>query len=228
MLPEAVAAFDGAKAIAQATRFARWIYFLILAVCAACLVLVAFTSDTRLVLNASAIPIARLSTILPMSGFYLGAPIFILLLYMRFHFLLLRLWGNMAALPAVFIDGDSPEKDGPWFLMGLVRRHFRWQRDYRSPISVLETVIAMLLGYWVAPVTLCFFWLRYLPRQDLRGTLLHVLLIALSVAAASCLPTIVSRVLRPGDLYRKSKAIFPVVLSTLKVTLLSGFLLLAL
>jgi uncharacterized protein YjbI with pentapeptide repeats len=223
MLPEAVAAFDGAKAIAQATRFARWIYFLILGICAACLVLIAFTSDTRLVLNASAIPIARLSTILPMSGFYLGAPIFILLLYLRFHFLLLRLWGNMAALPAVFIDGDSPEKDGPWFLMGLVRRHFRWQRDYRSPISMLETAMAMLLGYWVAPVTLGFFWTRYLSRQDLRGTLLHVLLIALSVAAASCLPTIVSRVLRPGDLQRgKSKHILPVVFSTLRVTLMTG------
>src|SRR5713226_1212589 len=223
MLPEAVAAFDGAKAIAQATLFARWNYILILSTCAVCLLLVAFTSDTRLVLNASAIPIARLSNILPMSGFYLGAPIFILLTYLRFHFLLLRLLGNMAALPAVFIDGDSPEEDAPWFLMGLVRRHFRWQRDYRSPISMLETAMAMLLGYWVAPVTLCFFWARYLARQDLRGTVLHVLLIALSVAAASCLPTIVSRVLRPGDLQRtKSKHMFPVVLSTLRVTLMTG------
>jgi uncharacterized protein YjbI with pentapeptide repeats len=58
--------------------------------------------------------------------------------------------------------------------------------------------------------------------------LLHVLLIALAVAAASCLPTIVSRVLRPGDLYRKSKAMLPVVLSTLKVTLLTGIALIAL
>jgi uncharacterized protein YjbI with pentapeptide repeats len=58
--------------------------------------------------------------------------------------------------------------------------------------------------------------------------LLHVLLIALSVAAASCLPTIVSRVLRPGDLARKSKTVLPVVLSTLKVTLLTGCLLLLL
>src|ERR1700726_2546841 len=223
MLPEAVATFDGAKAIAQATRFSQWIYFLILSACALCAVVIAFTTDVRLVLNSSAIPIARVSNALPMSGFYLGAPLFILLMYLRFHFLLLRLWGNMAALPAVFIDGDSPEKDGPWFLMGLVRRHFRWQRDYRSPISMLETVMAMLLGYWVAPVTLCFFWTRYLPRQDLRGTLLHVLLIALSVAAASCLPTIVSRVLRPGDLQRtKSKHVLPVVLATLRVTLITG------
>src|SRR6266436_2291170 len=225
MLPEAVATFDGAKAIAQATRFSRWIYFLILAACALCAVVIAFTTDVHLVLNSSAIPFSRVSNAVPMSGFYLGAPLFIVLMYLRFHFLLLRLWGNMAALPAVFIDGNTPEKDGPWFLMALVRRHFRWMRDGRSPQAILEAVVAAVLAYWVAPVTLFFFWLRYLARQDMRGTLLHVLLIALAVAAATCLPTVVSRVLRPGDLYRKSKAIVPVVLSTLKVTLLSGCLL---
>jgi uncharacterized protein YjbI with pentapeptide repeats len=228
MLPEAVATFDGSKAIAQATRFARWIYSLILASCAVCALVVAFTTDARLVMNSSAIPFGRAANALPLSGFYLGAPIFIVLFYLRFHFLLLRLWSNMAALPAVFIDGNTPEKDGPWFLMALVRRHFRWMREVRAPQSILETVVATILAYWVAPATLFFFWLRYLARQDMRGTLLHVLLIALSVAAASCLPTIVSRVLRPGDLYRKSKAMLPVVLSTLKVTLLAGVVLIAL
>jgi uncharacterized protein YjbI with pentapeptide repeats len=225
MLPEAVATFDGAKAIAQATMFSRWIYFLILTACALCAGVIVFTTDVRLVLNSSAIPLTRVSNAVPMSGFYLGAPLFIVLTYLRFHFLLLRLWSNMAALPAVFIDGNTPEKDGPWYLMALVRRHFRWMRDSRSPQAILEAVVAAVLAYWIAPVTLFFFWLRYLARQDMRGTLLHVLLIALSVAAATCLPTIVSRVLRPGDLYRKSKAILPVVLSTLKVTLLSCCLL---
>src|ERR1700676_2177158 len=225
MLPEAVATFNGAKAIAQATRFSQWIYFLILSACALCAVVIAFTTDVRLVLNSSAIPFLRASNAVPMSGFYLGAPLFIVLLYLRFHFLLLRLWGNMAALPSVFIDGNTPEKDGPWFLMALVRRHFRWMRDSRSPQAILETVVAAVLAYWIAPVTLFFFWLRYLAPQGIRGTLLHVRLISLSVPAATCLPTIVSRVLRPGDLPRKSKAIFPVVLSTMKVTLLSGCLL---
>src|SRR5712671_7509707 len=77
MLPEAVATFDGAKAIAQATRFSRWIYFVILAACAVCAIVIAFTTDVRLVLNSSAIPFGRVSNAVPMSGFYLGAPLFI-------------------------------------------------------------------------------------------------------------------------------------------------------
>jgi uncharacterized protein YjbI with pentapeptide repeats len=62
-----------------------------------------------------------------------------------------------------------------------------------------------------------------LTRQDLRGTALHVLLIALSVAGASCLPTVVSRLLRPGDVHRpRSKSVVLVILSTFRVTLVTG------
>jgi len=86
--------------------------------------LIAFTTDVRLLLNTSALPFMRLGNVLPMTGLYLGGPLVLLALSLRFHFLLLRLWGSMAALPAVFPDGQTLEKDGPWYLMGLVRRHF--------------------------------------------------------------------------------------------------------
>jgi len=226
LLPESVSGFDGSKAIAQATKVARWFYFSMLTICLVCCVMIAFTTDVRLVLNAPAIPLPRFGNALPMTGFYLGAPLLLLFLYVRFHFLLLRLWGSMAALPAVFIDGQTLDKDGPWFLMGLVRRHFRWVRDIRSPLTVLETVLSTILAYWVVPATLFLFWLRYLVRQDLRGTLLHLLLLTLSAAAATCLPTIVSRVLRPGEIRRpQSKNVLRIALISLRAALATGFFL---
>src|SRR6266568_1106145 len=200
VLPESISAVDSSKAIADATKVARWFYFLTVGVSFVCCLLIAFTTDVRLLLNASALPIPRLGNVLPMTGLYLGGPLVLLALSLRFHFLLLRLWGSMAALPAVFPDGQTLEKDGPWYLMGLVRRHFRWQGETRSTQTAIETVLSTILAYWIVPVALFFFWLRYLTRQDFRGTLLHVLLITLSVATATCLPFIVSRVLRPGDL----------------------------
>jgi uncharacterized protein YjbI with pentapeptide repeats len=229
LLPESISAFDGAKAIAQATKVARWFYFSMLAISLMCCALVALTTDLRLVLNASAIPILRFGNVLPMTGFYMGAPLLLLLIYMRFHFLLLRLWGSIAALPAVFPDGQTPENDGPWFLMGLVRRHFRWVRDNRSPFTVLETVLSTLLAYWVVPATVFFLWLRYLVRQDLRGTLLHVFLLTLSVAVATCLPVVISRVLRPGEIRRpQSKNVVRIVLLSLRGALATGIALLLL
>jgi uncharacterized protein YjbI with pentapeptide repeats len=64
---------------------------------------------------------------------------------------------------------------------------------------MVESYVAMLLAYWVAPATLFFFWLRYLVLQDYRGTLLQVFSLTVASSAACGLPRIVKRVLRPGD-----------------------------
>lgn len=227
LLPESIAAVDSAKAIDQATKVGRFFYFLMLGICAACGLLIAFTTDVRLIVDGPALPIGRFGKVLPMSGFYLGAPLLLFFLYLRFHFLLLSLWGNMAALPAVFPDGQTLERDGAWYLMGLARWHFRWTREARSAFSMLELVLAAALAYWVVPATLFFFWLRYLVRQDFRGTLLHALLLTLSVASATAIPTIVSRVLRPGELQKhKAKNIFRMVLLGTRAAMVAGCLLL--
>src|SRR5260370_33481195 len=71
-----------------------------------------------------------------------------------------------------------------------------------------------------------FFWLRYLPRQDFRGTLLHVFLMTASVATATSVPFVVSRVLRPGDLHiPKSKNILRMILGTTSAALATGVIL---
>lgn len=223
LLPESIAAFDSAKAIGDTTKVARWFYFLMLSVSGICCLLIALTTDVRLIVDGSALPIPHYGRVLPMSGFYLGAPILLLILYLRFHFVLLRLWGSMAALPAVFPDGQTLEKDGPWFLMGLGRRHFKWLRETKTPISVMEGLLATALAYWAVPATLSLFWLRYLVRQDFRGTMLHVFLLTAAIAAATCLPVIVARILRPGDLRRpKSKNFWRIAGSTFQAALISG------
>jgi uncharacterized protein YjbI with pentapeptide repeats len=226
VLPESISAVDSSKAIGDATKVARWFYFLTISVSVISGLLIALTSDVRLLINSSALHTTRLGNLLPMTGFYLGGPLVLLALSLRFHFLLLRLWGSMAALPAVFPDGQTLEKDGPWYLMGLVRRHFRWQGESRSAMTAFETVLSTVLAYWIVPVTLFFFWLRYLPRQDFRGTLLHVFLMTLSVATATCVPFVVSRVLRPGDIrLPKSKNILRMVLGTTRAALATGCIL---
>ncbi len=226
VLPESISAVDSSKAIGDATKVARWFYFLTVGASLICLFLIAYTSDVRLLLNASAIPIARLGNLLPLDGLYLGGPLVLLVLSLRFHFLLLRLWGSMAALPAVFPDGQTLEKDGPWYLMGLVRRHFRWQAESRAAMTTFEGVLSTVLAYWIVPVTLFFFWVRYLTRQDFRGTLLHVLLVTVAVATATSVPFIVSRVLRPGDIrLPKNKNVLRMILGTTRAALAVGLVL---
>src|SRR5467141_547320 len=226
VLPESISAVDSSKAIGDATKVARWFYFLTVGVSVICGFLIGFTSDTRLLINSSAVHTTRLGNLLPMTGFYLGGPLVLLVFSLRFHFLLLCFWGSMGVFPAVFPDGQALEKDGQWYLMGLVRRHFRWQGESRSAMTAFETVLSTVLAYWIVPATLFFFWLRYLPRQDFRGTLLHVFLMTLSVATATCLPFVVSRVLRPGDIrLPTSKNIIRMILGTMRAALVTGCIL---
>src|SRR3989440_534594 len=226
VLPESISAVDSSKAIGDATKVARWFYFLTMGVSAVCLLLIAFTSDVRLLVNSSALHTTRLGNLLPMTGLYLGGPLVLLALSLRFHFLLLRLWVSMAELPAGFPDWQTLGKDGPWYLMGLERRHFRWQGESRSTMIAFETVLSTVLAYWIVPATLFLYWLRYLPRQDFRGTLLHVFLMTLSVATATSLPFVVSRVLRPGDIrLPKSKNILRMILGTTRAALTTGCIL---
>jgi uncharacterized protein YjbI with pentapeptide repeats len=198
-LPEAVGAYDGGKTIGQFTQSARRFYLLLITICAGACAMVALTKDVRLLLDESAMVSARIPNLLPLQGFYMGGPLLLTVLYLRLQFLLLRLWGSMGALPAVFPDGQTPEKDGSWYLMGPIRQHLRWMRDPRSPLAMVECRLAKLLAYWAVPATVFLFWLRYLVMQDYRGTLLQVFLLTLVAAAGFGMPRIVARVLRPGD-----------------------------
>src|SRR6266849_2357878 len=222
-LPEAVSAHDGGKTIGQSTQAARWFYMLVIALCLGAIALIALTTDVRLLLDESATVTARIPNLLPLQGFYLGAPLLLTVLYLRLQFLLLRLWGSIGALPAVFPDGQTPEKDGSWYLMGPIRTHLKWSRDPRSPLAIMESLMARLLVYWGVPGTLLLFWVRYLVLQDYRGTLLHLFLFTVAAAAACAGPRIVARVLRPGDWIDESTANFTRdVLSTLRLPVLTG------
>jgi uncharacterized protein YjbI with pentapeptide repeats len=222
-LPEAVGALDGGKTIGQFTQSARRFYLLVMGLCAVACGLVALTTDVRLLLDESATVTARIPNFLPLQGFYLGAPLLLTVLYFRMQFLLLRLWGSMSALPAVFPDGQTPEKDGSWYLMGPIRTHLRWTRDPRSPLAMVECVLAKLLAYWAVPATLFVFWLRYLVMQDYRGTLLQVFLLTLVAGAACAMPRVVKRVLRPGEWTDEStKQFMHNVLAAFRVPVAAG------
>lgn len=222
-LPEAVAALSGSQTIAQFTQSARWFYLLLMALCASAAALIAMTTDVRLLLDESAWRTVRIPNLLPLQGFYLGAPLLLTVFHLRLQFLLLRLWGSMGALPAVFPDGQTPERDGRWYLMGPIRPYLRWARDPRSPLGLVECYVAMALAYWAVPAVLFFFWLRYLVLQDYRGTLLHVFLLAVACTAACGMPRLVKRVLRPGDWTEESTPQFlRDVLKALRVPAAAG------
>jgi uncharacterized protein YjbI with pentapeptide repeats len=198
ILPHELSPLVALKLVHEVVRRAGWLMCLTLLLDALVSLRIFTTPDAQLVKNASALPFSALQTTVPYIPFYLFGPVVILCLYLCFHLYMQRLWDGIAQLPAIFPDGSKLDACLPWYARWCARRHFGWLRISQSPLSFLEAGIAIALLYWMAPVTVLLFWGRYLTLQDLRGTTLHILLVAGAVAAALNFPRLAGRAFAPG------------------------------
>ena len=196
-LPDAVARFDVLKHVAEQSELAKRLFTALLLGCIYALLTVATTTDVRLLTNSASSPLPVIQTEVPVAGFYFAAPVILVGLYLYFLLYLQRLWESLAKLPAVFPDGTPlDQKAYPWLLNGLARSHFKLLRDKRPSLSGLQAILAIVLAYWVVPVTLVFIWGRYLPRHEWWGTAIHVILLVAAFVSAILLYRLARKTLR--------------------------------
>jgi uncharacterized protein YjbI with pentapeptide repeats len=228
ILPESISPIDGLKLVRDTAGKAGWLLSLSLLLNALVWLRIFTTPDSQLVKNSSALPFAGQQTTLPFIPFYLFGPVVTLCLYLTFHLYMQRLWDGIAQLPAIFPDGKRLDARIPWFARWSARRNFKWLRVAKSPLAFLEAGIAILLLYWIAPVTVLLCWARYLTLEDLRGTALHLFLVAGAVAAAMNFPRMAGKAFG-GDSKRltleQKASITRTVLLTRAVPPLFGFIL---
>jgi uncharacterized protein YjbI with pentapeptide repeats len=188
VLPESISPIEGLKLVRETAWKAGWLMCLTLLLDALVGLRIFTTPDFQLVKNSSALPFSALQTTLPFIPFYLFGPVVILSMYLCSHLYMQRLWDGIAQLPAIFPDGRRLDACLPWFARWSARMHFKWLRSSQSPLAFLEATIAIVVLYWVAPATVLLFWARYLTLEDLRGTTLHILLVAGAITAAMNFP----------------------------------------
>ena len=137
------------------------------------------TSDLNLVTNRATSALPIIQTSIPIVGFYFIAPVLLLLTFFYFHFYLQKLWEELGSLPAFFPDGlPLSSKADPWLLNDLVRSHIGKLRINRPFMSYAQQWISTFLAWWVVPITLIMFWVRYLRRHDIYGTVLQSVVIS--------------------------------------------------
>jgi hypothetical protein len=182
-LPADIAKFDGLAHVAETSKNAATIFFGLLGACLYSWLTIATTTDVALIVNSANSPLPIINTPIPIAGFYYTAPLIVLAVYLYFHLYLERLWIGLATLPAVFPDGKAlDEKAYPWLLNGLVRVHFKLLRVDQRPLSRVENLVTTFLAWWTVPITLFFFWFRYIPRHDWLGTSIHVFMTIVAIA----------------------------------------------
>ena len=186
-LPAQIAEFPASVEFQGESRAVARFFTLLAAMSAVGWLIVWKTKDAQLLTDSSILPFLRtsaLSLALPTAEIYLIAPVALFVLYLVFHYHAQRLWDSVLELPAVFPDGHVLGENGPRIVTGLARAHFRWMALDSASTRFIEKSASMVLAYWLVPVTLVFFWGRYLTVQDVHGTILHELLAVAAIVMA--------------------------------------------
>jgi uncharacterized protein YjbI with pentapeptide repeats len=216
-LPPQIQEFPALEDFTRASRTALWYFGATMVVNALSWLMVWKTKDVQLISDSSVLPFLHspaASAALPTDQFYLIMPALLLAVYLVFQFHLQRLWDAVLELPAVFPDGRILGDKGPSIIKGLLRAHFRWMNEDAPSTRLIEKSISMFLAYWTVPLTLLFFWGRYLTIQDMHGTALHILFVLVATAVAIYSTT---RIGRPQQVWTLTESRMRVILRSLSI-----------
>jgi uncharacterized protein YjbI with pentapeptide repeats len=170
-LPEGMTRFETVGRIEKAAESAQKLYLVLLAGCAYALLTILSTKDATLLSNAPSLVLPNFSTPIPTAGFYQLWPFVLLGLYVYLHLHLQPLWQALPTLPTVFPDGRRAEEVVPPSL--LVASAPLPSRRSASPAPALVRAgywsVAFSL-WWLVPLVLAAFWVRYLPMHDVGWT----------------------------------------------------------
>jgi len=188
--------FEAFSAFERASRNAFRYFTAMTSVSALSWLLIWKTKDVQLVTDSAVIPFLHsrtAATALPTAESYLAVPSVLFILYLVFQFHLQRMWDAVLELPAIFPDGHTLGDRSPAIIQGLLRTHFRWMNPDPSSTRLVEKWGSILLAYWLVPATLLGIWARYLTRQEVHGTILHMLLVVVAAGIALYATTRVGR-----------------------------------
>ena len=200
-LPDDIKEFRALEIVKETSQNARKIFFAMLLGCVYSWLTIATTTDVKLLTNTASSPLPIIGTEIPIAWFYIAAPLVLLCLYFYFHFYLLGLWEGLASLPAIFPDGKRlDERAYPWLLNRLVRRHFKLLKKDRPIMAKLQELVVIALAWWVVPITMVGFWLRYLVRHEFIGTFIHIVLLIILIASSLIFYNLCKLILQGNDI----------------------------
>jgi len=177
--------FEALETLAEISKNARRLFQLMVFACLYCWLAIATTNDVSLLTNSPSSPLPVIRTQVPVVGFYFAAPILLLIFYIYFHFYLQHMWEELSIQPAIFPDGKHlDEKAYPWLMNVLIYDYFERLKNNKPSFCREQVLISRFIGWWLAPLTLAFFWFRYLTVHGWKLTTFHVFLLLISIIAA--------------------------------------------
>jgi uncharacterized protein YjbI with pentapeptide repeats len=160
--------------------------FLVLATSLAyCCLTIITTTDDKLVPNQATAPLPLIQTSVPITNFFLFAPIALIVVFGYLQLNLISFFRAASRLPSTFPDGTPlPEKISQWALSALLRHWQAGSSDSAGPMARGASWAAVTLLWVATPLVVLLLWVRYLPCHDRAGNLLLAALVLVTFAVA--------------------------------------------
>jgi uncharacterized protein YjbI with pentapeptide repeats len=171
-------AFDAASEIAQSTGK---IFLTMLLVCVYSWLTINSTVDAKLLTDSSTSKLPILNADIPIVNFYVLVPIALVGVAIVAMLQAQRVWASMAAAPSVLPDATSMADRASTWIFGAWAATRVGDQSRIGFLNRLQAALWVVIGWWIAPVTVAWFWMRYLHRHD--GAITSVQVIALSLGA---------------------------------------------
>jgi uncharacterized protein YjbI with pentapeptide repeats len=170
-------AFDAANEIAQSTGK---IFLTMLLVCVYSWLTINSTVDSKLLTDSSTSKLPILNVDIPIVNFYVLVPIALvgiaLVAMLQAH----RVFASVAAAPAILPDATAMADRASTWIFGAWAATRVGDQSRIGFLSRAQSWLWVVVGWWVAPVTIAWFWMRYLHRHD--GGITSIQVVALSLA----------------------------------------------
>ncbi len=200
-LDEKISSFGGLKIVEAHSRIARRLFFFLLLLMVYAWIALASAGDASLLPGSGGMSLPFAGLHIPAFWFFLIMPALIAVCFIAFHLSQQRTWEALTELPAVFPDGSSLGKKAfPWLLNGLLTAHVKYIRERRPLLSRLQNSLSIIAAWVLAPYTLAWFWLRYLPLHDPFLTGVHTFLLSLVTGLSLFFYFLMRRTLRGQSL----------------------------
>jgi uncharacterized protein YjbI with pentapeptide repeats/cellulose biosynthesis protein BcsQ len=129
--------------------------------------------------------------------FFVLVPTLLLASHVAVSLIALQLAQLAARLPAIFPDGRRADQRIP-SPGGLYLASITHRRDHSASPPLVLGYFSFLV-WWIVPLVLLFCAFAYLPRQDGRGLTLLIALLAVGVAVAVIVPTVLRRIVDASE-----------------------------
>ena len=159
-------------------KIGRATFFLMLSISIIVAFIVATTSDVDFVSGNSTKQLPLIEFDLPVTDFFMVAPIVLFLLYLYFVLYLIDLFENLSKLPAIFPDGRKLDQHlEPWIMISLVHHYFPHLNDNRPGLWWLRDLGASTIAWFVVPLVLLYTWWSYIKAHSYWLSFTHGVLL---------------------------------------------------